>query len=153
MKMRKWLLLLVMATLPGVVGAVPAGLVIRDAWTYAPPPGGRNAAVFATIVNTSSTDDRLLSATTPAAEITELHTMIMNDDGVMRMRHAKTLTVPAQSVLQFAPGGNHVMLMGLVPRVYGKPGDSFPLRLTFRQAGEQTVMVKVRSRGVQPGKK
>jgi periplasmic copper chaperone A len=133
---------------PGVViqGVVIQGVIVKDVWTFAPPPGGRTAALYATIVNTASEDDTLLSATTAAAEVSELHTMTLNDDGVMRMRHAATLPVPAESVMQLAPGGNHVMLMGLRPKVYGKPGDSFPVRLVFQQAGSKTVTVQVRSR-------
>lgn len=141
------------ALLSGSASANAApGLILSDVWTYAPPPGAANAAVFATIVNTGSEDEYLLSATSAAAEVSELHTMSMNDDGVMRMRHVQTLTVPAQSVLQLAPGGNHIMLMDIRPDVCGQPGSSFPMRLTFQQAGEKTVMVEVRSRMQKPGK-
>ena len=152
MKRHKWLALLIFGAFPLLAEAAP-GLVVRDAWTYAPPPGGRNAAIFATIVNTGSQDDTLLGAKTPAAEMTELHTTQMTDDGVMRMRHAGRLGIPAQSVRQLAPGGDHIMLMGIKPEVYGQPGKTFPVTLTFEKAGEQTVKVRVRSRMTPPGQK
>ena len=146
--MRKWIFGVLFAAVP-LLAEAASTLVVRDAWTYAPPPGGRNGAIFATIVNTGSSDDTLLSATTPAARVAELHTMIMNDDGVMRMRHAPKLPVPAQSVVQLASGGNHIMLMGIVPQVYHQPQKGFPLKLVFQNAGEQTVTVQVRTRGTQ----
>jgi len=51
--------------------------------------------------------------------------------------------VPAGGDLSFAPGGYHVMLMGLKQEL--KPGDSFPLMLTFEKAGQLTVQVVVQA--------
>jgi copper(I)-binding protein len=51
--------------------------------------------------------------------------------------------VPAGADLSFAPGGYHVMLMGLKQEL--KPGDSFPLMLTFEKAGQVTLQVAVKT--------
>ena len=51
----------------------------------------------------------------------------ITQDGMSRMRHAKSVTIPAHGVLEFAPGGRHLMLMH--PRRAFKAGDRVPVEL------------------------
>jgi copper(I)-binding protein len=91
--------------------------------------------------------DRLVDGSTTRAAMVHLHT-VEEQDGVAKMRAVDGVAVPAGQRVELAPKGTHVMLMGL-----GKPlaaGESFPLVLTFEQAGELAVNVAVRATSDDP---
>ena len=67
------------------------------------------------------------------------------DNGVMRMRRidpTQGLVVPSNGRLALAPGGAHVMIMGLNHPL--KPGDRFGLTLTFAKSGPERVDIIVK---------
>jgi hypothetical protein len=97
-----------------------------------------------TIENTTATVDRLVSATSPAARVVELHTHIM-DGGVMRMRPVTAIEVNPGEPAVLRPGGLHVMLIDLTGAL--QAGQTIPLTLRFEKAGEVTVQVPVRPAG------
>lgn len=120
--------------------ALAGDISISEPWARAnPAPGGAGAA-FMVINNGSDTADTLLSASSPAAKVTELHTHVMDGD-VMRMTAVEEIEVPANGAATLEPGGFHVMLMQLVEPL--KEGTTFPLTLSFANAGEMTVPVAV----------
>ena len=84
--------------------------------------------------------DRLVSATTPAASMVELHSMSM-DGNVMKMRQIDAIDVPAGQTVELKSGGLHLMLMGLKAPL--KDGDRVPLTLKFEKAGSIKVIVNV----------
>ena len=105
-----------------------------------PRVGGAGGA-FMTITNHGDTDDRMISGATPASNVVELHTHIM-DGGVMRMREIEGgIPVPAGETVLLQPGGLHVMLIDLVEPLV--EGESIPLTLTFEHAGSIEVMVSI----------
>ena len=59
----------------------------------------------------------------------------------MRMRHVRSIPVPANGTVTLQPGGHHIMMMGLTKKL--KKGEIFPLTLTFENAGKVTVDVKI----------
>jgi hypothetical protein len=67
------------------------------------------------------------------AERVELHSMQMQGD-VMRMRQVDAIELPAGATVELAPGGLHLMLMGLKSPL--KAGERLPLVLRFEKAGE-----------------
>ena len=71
----------------------------------------KNSAVFMTLKN-SGADSAIVAATSPVAEVVELHTHTM-DDGVMRMRKIDKIDLPEGEDVMLKPGGLHVMLIGL----------------------------------------
>ena len=115
-----------------------APLDVKDPWTRDTVGGVKNAAVFMTI--TSSTDDRLVSAATPAARKTDLMTM-GGSGGVMQMEYLRTIDIPAGRAVSLNPSGLHVWLADLHQPL--KAGEAFPLTLTFEKAGQRRVMVAV----------
>lgn len=132
-------LLLTLITLAAQAGA----LRVENAWARANPPVVPNGAVYMTIVNDSDEPDRLLGIEGAVARRIELHESRV-DNGVMTMRAvSEPLQVPADGTLTLAPGGLHVMLVGLVAPL--TPGQSFPLILRFEKAGELPVTVSVRA--------
>lgn len=94
---------------------------------------------YLTIANDGKTDDALIgvAADFPGVMLHESY----EEDGVMRMRHLDRLTVPADGIVELAPGGYHVMFMGLDEPL--EAGDEVPAVLTFEEAGEIEVDFKV----------
>jgi copper(I)-binding protein len=108
----------------------------------------KTGAAYFTIVNTGTSDDRLIAASSPIAEKAELHSTI-DDKGVMRMRPLAAIEVKAGGRVELKPGGMHLMLTGLKAPL--KVGQSFPLTLTFEKAGAVAVTVSVEKAGAMGG--
>lgn len=149
---RRWTWLRAAGALVAAAGlwlAAPAsaageGLSVQDAWSRASSGAHKTGAAYLTIVNSGDSADRLVAASTPAAERAELHAHL-HEGGVMRMRQVEAIEVHPGAPAVLAPGGLHVMLFGLTKRLV--EGDGFPLTLRFEKAGERTVQVAVRSPG------
>jgi copper(I)-binding protein len=116
-------------------------LKIGHPWSRESAPGQKVGAGFLTITNTGTTDDRLLSASSSAAEQVQVHTAGLVN-GVMRMRELKDgLAIPAGATVTLAPGGYHIMLIGLKgPLVRGA---MIPAELRFAKAGRVKISFKV----------
>lgn len=110
------------------------------AWARATAPHMQAGAVFLTLHNTGSAPDRLIGAAAPVARVTELHTHLM-EGGIMRMRPVEAIDLPPGQTVALQPGGDHVMLIGLTQRLV--EGETFPLTLTFAQAGRLAVSVSI----------
>jgi len=127
-----------------MLAAAPAladKLAVTDAWARTTPPGVQMGAVYFRLHNATSKSDRLLKLRTSVAAAAEVHrTEIV--EGMARMREVSVLHVAPGEKLEFAPGGLHVMLMGLKGPL--KEGQTFPLELVFEVAGPQKVTVTVR---------
>jgi len=117
-------------------------ITVEAPWTRAAGQGGQGAG-FVTIRNAGAAD-RLLSASTPAAGRTELHTMLRDGD-IMRMRQVEAIAVPANGAVTLAPGGLHIMLIGLTRPL--AVGESVPLTLVFERAGTVTLNLAVQPAG------
>lgn len=132
---------LLLATLPALAWA--AGPTISGAWARATPPGLDVGAAYLTITGGAAAD-RLVGVSTPVAAMAHLHTM---DDagGMATMRPVDGIDVRPGARVVLAPGGLHVMLMGLTKALVA--GQSFPLTLEFAKSGKQTVSVTIRPAG------
>lgn len=135
----------------GVLAGTPAAahdygegdLQARHPWTRATPPGARVAAGYLEIRNSGKEADRVVGASTPAAERVELHVLTREGD-IMKMREVKGFEVPARQRLTLRPGGSHLMIVGL--RKPFTKGERIPLTLRFERAGELRIELEV-----QPG--
>ncbi len=137
------LLFAVCLALTAAVASAQTGQIAVDhAWARATPGKSDIGAAYVTIH--SPTADRLVAASTPVAKKAELHTMEMSGM-VMKMRPIAGIDIPAGQSVSLAPGGMHIMLMGLKQPL--KAGQSFPLTLTFEKAGARTVNVAVEKVG------
>lgn len=111
------------------------------------PPNARNAGGFLTIMNTGDSDDRLVSASSSVAERVELHTMTMDGD-VMRMRELEDgIALPAGEMVELAPGGLHVMFIGLTGPFVA--GETVPVTLTFESGASQDLTMPVIERATE----
>lgn len=109
------------------------------------PPGQANSAAFLTLTNGSSVPHSLKSATSPVANTVELHTHT-NNNGVMEMRQVPQIDVPAKGQVTLAPGGLHIMLIGLKQDL--KPGETASVTLNFEDGS--TVVVDAPIKEVTP---
>jgi periplasmic copper chaperone A len=116
------------------------GLDIAHPWSRPLPPVATTGVAYLKITNKGEAEDVLLSAESPIADKVEIHTHIKDGD-LMKMRQLDELAIPAGGEQTLAPGGHHLMLMGLkrVPAV----GERFPLTLHFKQVGTIEVEVAV----------
>lgn len=126
----------------GEQAAEPGGLEIADAWARA--SATRTGAAYLTLENKGSEADTLIEVRSPVAERVEIHDMTM-EDMVMRMRRLDNLPVAAGESVQLAPGGKHIMLIGLSGPL--EEGATVPLTLVFEKAGELAVEAPVRAAG------
>ncbi len=124
------------------VSAQTGQLEVDNAWARATPGKSATGAAYVTIK--SPTADKLVAASTPVAKEAQLHTMEMSGM-VMKMRPIASIDIPAGQAVTLAPGGMHIMLMGLAKPL--KTGQTFPLTLTFDKAGSRTVNVAVEKIG------
>lgn len=128
-------------------------LTISDAWARPTPSGSNVAAVYMRI--TSPIDDELVEVSTSVAAVAAVHASTISDSGdgshgdhshhgggspEMKMSDS-ALVLKKNSTVRLEPGGLHVMLEGLEQEL--TEGESFELRLTFRNAQERTVLVQV----------
>ena len=107
--------------------------------------GMQSSAAYLKITNNGASDDRLIAAKAAIAKRVEIHSMEM-DNGVMRMRAVDggLVIAPGDSVT-LAPGGLHIMLMGLTTDL--APGTQHEIILVFEKAGE----IKLTATAKRPG--
>ena len=103
--------------------AKPAALAVDGAWVRLPAVTGRPAAAYFT-VHGGPADATLIAVRATAASRGELHESMANG-----MRAIGSVVVPAGKAIAFAPGGRHVMLFDVDPRV--TPGKPVTLDLIF----------------------
>ncbi len=123
-------------------------LEIVHPWARASAGNAKNGAAYMTIENHGDVADRLLSASSPVAGAAELHTHIMEDD-VMKMRPVEAIDLAPGASTKLAPGGLHIMLMGLTETLV--EDSTFQMTLRFERAGEVTLDVVVAGAGAMEG--
>lgn len=111
-------------------------------WARATTAGAPNGAAFGMLVNLGGEEDTLVSASTDAAEVVELHEMAMGDGDVMQMRPVEGgFVIPAGGYLELKPGGLHIMLINLKQPL--EAGKMLDLTLNFEHAGEVHLSVPI----------
>jgi len=125
-------------------GYIKGNIEVRHPWTRATPPGAEVAAGYLEIRNTGKEPDRVIGASTPAAERVELH-MTASEKGVMKMREVTSVEAPARKRQVLRPGGTHLMIVGL-KKPFVK-GQRIPLTLRFERAGDVHVELEVQVGG------
>ncbi len=129
--------IVVALALVGLVVPVPARaaspVTVSDA--YANPASG-STAIYATIVNSGATADRLIGAMTPNAASIELR------DAAHGAAPVAAIPIPANGTVVLAPGGASLEVVGLKADVAAN--DAFLARLHFEHAGWVVTIVRVR---------
>lgn len=109
--------------------SVYAQVTIDNPWARATVPAQPVGAVYMTI--NSPDKVTLVKAETEVAKEVQFHTM-HHHDGVMKMREHGPIEVLPGKPVELAPGGMHLMLMGLKAPLVA--GESVNVKLTFKDA-------------------
>jgi copper(I)-binding protein len=113
------------------------GPTVIGAWSRATLPGVPVGVAYFEIVNSGAADE-LTALESPVTRRVEMHSMKVVG-GVMQMRPAQTVDVPAHGRVVFEPYGLHAMLIDLKQPL--NEGERFPLTLVFRHSGRMRVDV------------
>ena len=114
---------------------------VSDAWIRGTVAQQKATGMFAQI--TSARGGRLVSASSPAAGLVEIHEMSM-DGNVMRMRALPDgLALPAGRAVALKPGGQHLMLLDLKQPL--KAGDTVVLSLVVEAADKTRETIEVKA--------
>ena len=115
-------------------------ITVRQPWSR-PAQAGMNGVGFMTLANAGKTPVTLKSATSTAAGKVEIHQSAMAG-GVMTMRRLDAgVAIPAGGQVAFAPGGYHLMLIGL-KQAQGA-GQKVPVTLVFDNGRKMQVELAV----------
>ena len=138
----------VLASIALLVAATSARseeISVKQAWSRATPKGAQVAGGYLTIENHSPSPDRLISAATPAATKIEIHEMTTLN-GIIVMRPVEGgLTIPPGASVTLAPGGSHLMFIGI--NAPFSDGEHIAAALMFEKAGKIDVTFDVGSVG------
>lgn len=85
---------------------------VSNASIRTPVAGRTTTAAYFDFTNNSTESVRIIGVSSVAAERIEMHTIISVDDQ-MRMRPLQNIEVTAGTTVNFASGGNHLMLFGV----------------------------------------
>ena len=140
-----------------------ASIDVSSAWARTSPAAAGAGALYLTIDNNGGLDDALIAARVDAsiAKTAELHetvavdasattaaaampggTMAAAAETMMEMRPVNRIVVPAQGSVVLAPGGYHIMMMGLIEPL--TVGSALNVTLTFEVSGDKVVIATVR---------
>jgi len=129
-----------LTTLPAA--AMDGQIVFSDPYARTSRPNAPVAAAFMTITNKTAENDRLIAASSDIAERVELHTHLIDANGVARMVEVEDgFAIPANGSHTLARGGDHVMFMGLKEPL--KTGEMIEVTFTFEVMGDVTVCIPV----------
>jgi len=122
-----------------------AQTTVKEPWVRGTVAQQRASGLFARI--TSASGGRLVSASSPVANVVEIHEMAM-EGNVMRMRAVDGIDLPAGKAVELKPGGYHVMLIDLKRQL--KPGDTVPVTLVVegKDGRRENVEVKAEVRAL-----
>ena len=116
-------------------------ITVADPWARASAGLARTGAAYMSVSNTGSAADRLVGASSPAADKVELHEHVQEGD-VMRMRPVPSIELQPGASVTMQPGGLHVMLLGLKEPL--REGQRVPATLVFQNAGPVALEFAVR---------
>lgn len=132
--------------LAGCSSTASPGVIAGEPWVRSTDGAQRPdmTAVYVNLTNPSDEDVMLVAADCgDVAEATELHEMVMVD-GKMVMQEAEGgLVVPAGSHQHLAPGGPHIMLVGLT-RELPVGSEEVTCTLSFDDGSSREIVAPVK---------
>lgn len=137
---------LVPAVALGAVDPAPeeAAIGIENAWVRALPSTVKNTAAYLRVTNLSASAQAVVGARAEVADNVEIHTTV-HRDGMVRMQPLPGVALAPGETVEFAPGGTHLMLLGLAYTL--TPGDEVELCLVLASGDEACTTARVRRDG------
>ena len=134
--------IVVVAACSSATGSSAAGTpAIAGAWAR-PAPAGGNTAAYLTITGAAGQADALLSASSPAADMVQVHEVTTDASGMTGMHPIDRLDIPAGATVTLQPGGYHLMVMGVKNEL--AVGGTVEIDLVFEHAGKVVVQAEIR---------
>ncbi|MDD9920350.1 MAG: copper chaperone PCu(A)C [Alphaproteobacteria bacterium] len=140
--------LLLTLTLFVLYGTAHAHIIVQDGWARATTPSQKVSAAYVILTNHSPDDLKIVAAHSPIAERTELHTHTMDEHGRMEMTHVDSIPFPSMEMVQFKPGGWHVMMININRTLV--VGHDVPVTLTFDDGSSKTFRAVVKPLSYRP---
>ena len=123
----------------GPGGGDAAAVQVSEAICRPTPVGRQMTGCYLTL--TAATADRLVSAASPEANLVQIHESRI-ESGMMMMQELRDgLPLPAGETVALAPGGNHLMLLGVKEPLVA--GDTVTLILTFENGPDLEIIARV----------
>jgi len=120
---------------------VDATVVIRDAWVRESTAARTSSSAYMRIENRAANVVALVQVTVPGVETAQVHASV-DRQGRTAMEPLAKVTIAPRGSVDFAPGGMHVMLMGIARPL--AIGTSIEMHLTFDDGHTRTVRAIVR---------
>lgn len=120
-------------------------LTISDGWVRMVPPVAENTAGYFKLSNATDKVLTLVGAESPVARHSDMHDMV-NEDGQMSMEHMPEVVVKPGETVKFAPGGKHLMLMGLKAQL--KMDQKVTVTFIYKSGAKQTLELPVKMMGM-----
>lgn len=139
-----FLILLVLApALSAAEGPAEVKLAVRidNAWVRAMPPSQPNTAAYMTLHNGSDRALQIIGARSEPIARVEMHTS-REVDGMLSMEQLDQVMVAPGQVIVFAPGGMHLMMLGL--KKMPAAGEQVKLCLEFKSGASVCAEAEVR---------
>ncbi len=125
-----------------VVAGADEAVSVRDAYIPLAAPGAPLAG-YVTLVNNSDSDKVIVHVAAPWAAMAMMHES-REENGMARMRHLESITLPAHSELRLQPGGKHLMFMR--PKQAIHVGDQLDVTFADELNSEITFQFLVRNK-------
>lgn len=103
------------------------GIEVVAPWSR-PAVAGGSGVGYLVLANRGRSPETLVKVESPAARTVEIHRATLTG-GVMSMAAQDRVPIPPGGSVSFAPGGYHLMFLGLTRSL--KPGDRLPATLVF----------------------
>ena len=142
MKLTKIALLITTALYAPALSAAQ-GLKISSAWIRMPGPGSKITALYFTAQNDGTTAQTITKISVDGTMRTEMHQTVTDGKGMMSMHPLPQLKIDPNSALIFAPGGNHAMVFGALPKL--KAGEK--IKVTLDLASGARIQTEAVARG------
>lgn len=122
-------------------GSEGGELSITDPWVKSAESG--MSAAFGELENTGTAEVTVVSISSPASTMMELHETVDDGSGSMKMQEIDGgFVIPAGGTLMLEPGGNHFMLMDLTAPLVAGEEVSFTVTLSDGSTFDFTAPVK-----------
>ena len=111
--------------------------VVTHQWIRLPAETSVNTAAYFNIHNNTNQDLKIIDTKIEdgVCQRAEIHGYKQDEQSVMKMFKLESITIPARTSIEFKPGSNHVMLMGLLKRLDNH--SKYKLKLKFLPANAE----------------
>ena len=119
-----------------------SSIMVMDPWIRSAPPMVKNGAAYFMLHNSTDIDVTVVDVQSSVAKTASMHDVEIEDD-LTKMVHLKSLTIPAGKMVNFAPGGKHLMLIDLQEKL--KVGSVFSVTFILGNGEKITSEMTVKS--------